>query len=1299
MLPKHEKSMSKQQTDSSRLEVFLAHNSTTQSLEKGLEIYKKKNFQLISLDPKGSGLAAYKVSSERGWDNYSVSIRNFIGKTAKPVLNCSCPYDWGGLCKHRVAALMDLNERGFWAEIEEEEDTNYDMLDSLVLLPDLSDASLRANSEPNTWKNKSLVQIVDIISAFNGVAETKVKYKGNEYVQRFSRQSAGKIHSSCACGQKITMPLCAHKLAALSRLRDQYGLLAFESMRDWTAEKAFMLNQYGYTLDDDLSGKFDFKVNDNGKLEMKVLDKSIKAPETLGNWWRTNAQIFGPTQQLPSLPPVIEEEPDSKRILLYSLTFVGNNALPDVSLVPLTARYNELRDKLSHVSKIESLYSQYGGENAEMPVISAQDSRLMNMARNSFSYNAIATQLRKQGLQMPYWYYSHSNMNELSREAQQAVHAHIGGIWERIMPLLRDKFTVISTDPQNRVNSLKRVNPMAQPLKPRFEVREEGGFAVVEGFVNFGEDTVPMGQLQPLGFWLRQHEGRIARVASYNDALLMEQFGAGGAVKVKKDYLPGLLSQFVLPLTQHYSVDFLIEKDIDYRKMDWKAGRIYLKEDEAHLMIVPTFAYTLDQGFAIPAVLQSVATEDKALEAEVVECTRDGRKDRITYDQVNDQITVWERKPEAERPFIEWLEGIHPEFSMQAGSAFFYLPFGEVLKNHWLFQFFEAAKEQGVEIFGFAALKKFKYNPNRPKMQVRASSGIDWFDMKMEVAFGDQFASLADIRKAIIQKQQYIQLADGSIGMLPQEWIERYANLFKFGQVQGDKLQVSKLHFSVIDQLSADIDNEKLLQELAEKKQKLLNFREIQDIPTPANIKANLRDYQQEGFKWLNFLEEFRWGGCLADDMGLGKTVQVLTLLQELKDRGHQGPNLIVMPTTLIFNWQAEVQKFAPTMSAHVHRGITRQRDAKLLLAHDLVLTTYGTLRSDVEFFKEITFNYIVLDESQAIKNPGSLTAKAVKLLQSHNRLVMTGTPVENNTFDLYSQMDFLNPGLLGSQEFFKSEFANPIDKHRDATAAAELRKLIYPFILKRTKEEVAKDLPDKTETVLFCEMDKRQRKVYETFRDTYRARIVEKMETEGKEKSAFLILEGLLKLRQICDSPLLLSDDEDYGSDSVKLDEIIREIEENAGNHKILIFSQFLKMLDLVKQHLEKAGITYQYLDGQTRDRADRVNDFQNNDQCRIFLMSLKAGGVGINLTEADYVYLIDPWWNPAVEQQAIDRTHRIGQTRKVFAYRMICKDTVEEKILELQAKKKDIAKDLISTEEGLLKKLSKDDIVNLFS
>jgi len=378
-----------------------------------------------------------------------------------------------------------------------------------------------------------------------------------------------------------------------------------------------------------------------------------------------------------------------------------------------------------------------------------------------------------------------------------------------------------------------------------------------------------------------------------------------------------------------------------------------------------------------------------------------------------------------------------------------------------------------------------------------------------------------------------------------------------------------------------------------------------------------------------------------------------------------------------------------------------RTRDIDDLQKSNIVITTYGTLRSDIQLMIKIAFDYVVLDESQAIKNPGSKIARAACLLKSKNRLCMSGTPLQNNTFDIYAQMNFLNPGLLGSVEFFKNEFANPIDKFGEPEQKDHLRKLLYPFILRRTKEQVAKDLPEKMETILFCEMEEEQRKVYDIYRNTYRDKIIGVIDDQGIQKSQLTILQGLMKLRQICDSPAILNEEEKYPNHSIKLDELTREITENIGNHKALIFSQFLGMLALIKEKLKENNIVFEYFDGSTppAERERAIQNFQGNDLCRVFLISLKAGGVGLNLTAADYVYIVDPWWNPAVEQQAIDRTHRIGQTKNIFAYRMICKDTIEDKILQLQERKRILAKELISDDSSFVKGLSKEDVEYLFS
>jgi non-specific serine/threonine protein kinase len=497
------------------------------------------------------------------------------------------------------------------------------------------------------------------------------------------------------------------------------------------------------------------------------------------------------------------------------------------------------------------------------------------------------------------------------------------------------------------------------------------------------------------------------------------------------------------------------------------------------------------------------------------------------------------------------------------------------------------------------------------------------------------------------------------------------------------------------------MDDQSMLAELEEKKQRLLELEHPPQMNVPPNIRAVMRGYQESGFQWLCYLNEIKWGGILADDMGLGKTLQALTFLQHFKNENKRCLALVVCPTTLIYNWENEIRKFTPGLSYHIHHGPARSRREDELKASDILITTYGTLRSDIQLLMKLSFDYVILDESQAIKNPQSKVTKAAQLLNTSNRMCLSGTPMQNNTFDIYAQMNFLNPGMLGSTDFFRNEFATPIDKFSDHERKEHLRKLIYPFILRRTKEQVARDLPEKTETVLFCEMDHEQWRIYEEYRNMYRSKILGTIDEQGIGHSQLTILQGLMRLRQICDSPAILGGEEAGANHSVKLEELMRELQENTGDHKVLVFSQFLGMLSLIREKLKKLHIPFEYFDGSTTpaEREKAIQSFQQDEKCRVFLISLKAGGVGLNLTAADYVYIVDPWWNPAVEQQAIDRTHRIGQTKSIFAYRMICKNTVEEKILQLQEKKKSLVKDIISDESGFIKKLTREDVLYLFS
>jgi non-specific serine/threonine protein kinase len=610
-------------------------------------------------------------------------------------------------------------------------------------------------------------------------------------------------------------------------------------------------------------------------------------------------------------------------------------------------------------------------------------------------------------------------------------------------------------------------------------------------------------------------------------------------------------------------------------------------------------------------------------------------------------------------------------------------------------------KEMKVPVFGFETLRNFKFNTARPSTRIHVSSGLDWFDAKVEIEFGEQRIGISEIKRALAGKQSFVQLGDGTLGILPDEWLKKYSLLFKVGEGKQDKLRLSRYHMSIIDELYENRDEEEISFTLDEKFEKLKAFKNIPDIEAPNHLREILRPYQTSGYQWLNYLNEVGWGGILADDMGLGKTIQALTMLQHYKTQHKELKAVVICPTTLIYNWQNEVKKFTPELTYYIHHGNNRIRKAEELIKYNIVITTYGTLRSDISLFLEIFFDYVVLDESQAIKNPSSKVTKAATLLTAKNRLCMSGTPLQNNTFDIFAQMNFLNPGLLGSLEFFRNEFATPIDKFGEPEQKEHLKKLLYPFILRRTKEQVAKDLPEKTETILFCEMQEEQRIIYDSYRNIFRDKILGAIDQQGIGKSQLTILQGLMKLRQICDSPAILNEEEKLPNHSIKLDELTREITENIGQHKALVFSQFLGMLGLIKEKLKEQNIPFEYFDGSTSstDREKAIQNFQNNEDCRVFLISLKAGGVGLNLTAADYVYIVDPWWNPAVEQQAIDRTHRIGQTKNIFAYRMICVDTIEDKILELQERKKVLAKELIADEASFVKGLTKADVEYLFS
>jgi superfamily II DNA or RNA helicase len=588
--------------------------------------------------------------------------------------------------------------------------------------------------------------------------------------------------------------------------------------------------------------------------------------------------------------------------------------------------------------------------------------------------------------------------------------------------------------------------------------------------------------------------------------------------------------------------------------------------------------------------------------------------------------------------------------------------------------------------------------PGSSSLEVK--SGIDWFELHGYVEFEGLRATFPELLAAIRRGDGFVTLDDGSLGLVPDDIVRRYGRVMEMGVATEGHVRFTSAQAALLDAWLESQPDVTVDQTFAEARRQVAQFAGIRSIDAPATFTGTLRDYQREALGWFAFLRQFGFGGCLADEMGLGKTIMVLAALESRRlergtDKGPR-PSLVVVPRSLVFNWQQEAARFTPHLRVLDFTHVKRREAIPEIPHADLVLTTYGTLRRDIGQLKELPFDYVILDEAQAVKNARTSSAKAVRLLNAHHRLALSGTPIENHLGELWSLFEFLNPGVLGSA----SMFAKPAGGGRfaDEESLELLRRALRPFILRRTKEQVATELPSRTEQTLFCDLESDQRTLYDELRNHYRALLLSKVSRVGLGRTKLQILEALLRLRQAACHPGLL-DPARADAEAAKFEMLMPRLQELIEDgRKILVFSQFTTLLGLLRQRLDEAAITYEYLDGKTRDRQSRIERFQQG-ACPVFLISLKAGGVGLNLTAAEYVFLLDPWWNPATEAQAIDRTHRIGQTRPVFAYRLIARDTVEEKVLELQASKRDLANAIIRADEGVMRDLQKEDLELLLS
>ena len=592
---------------------------------------------------------------------------------------------------------------------------------------------------------------------------------------------------------------------------------------------------------------------------------------------------------------------------------------------------------------------------------------------------------------------------------------------------------------------------------------------------------------------------------------------------------------------------------------------------------------------------------------------------------------------------------------------------------------------KSYRITGLDKLKEYKLRPVVPKLNVRFSSGIDFLEGTADVEIEGQTLSLAELLEQY-RKQKYVLLADGTHAVIDSNYISRIERLFK--QRRDGSVEVSFFDLPDIEQLLDGRMAESPTLQRPRKFYSGFNNLASEKLNLP-DVKATLRSYQIEGVKWLKYLYDNNMGGCLADDMGLGKTLQVIAMLSLIYPAEPE-PALIVMPRSLLFNWASEMQRFAPQLSVYTYYG--QQRSLDEAMKHQVILTTYAMVRNDVEKFAERRFHIVVLDESQTIKNMAALQTRSIMMLKADKRFALSGTPIENNLSELYSLYHFLNPAMLGTFDDFNRSYVQPMQRDGDRDALESLRRKIFPFMLRRLKKDVLTDLPERIDQTMYVEPDAEHARFYEDRRRYYLEKVREAIATEGIHKSQFVMFQALSELRRIASVPDSLTDGRIR---SPKIELLAERIESAVDNgHKVVVFFNFIAGIELLVQKLESSGIECETMTGSTHNRSAVVNRFQTDTDCKVLIMTLKTGGVGLNLTAADTVFIAEPWWNKAAEEQAVNRLHRIGQKATVFCYSIIVKGTIEEKIRELQQRKADLFNDVIGSDEASSKQLSEDDI-----
>lgn len=862
--------------------------------------------------------------------------------------------------------------------------------------------------------------------------------------------------------------------------------------------------------------------------------------------------------------------------------------------------------------------------------------------------------------------------------------------WTELIPALSDRIDLLFFDSYSRTATGIKPTPGSRifpkltvaSIQLVFDLTEQGSSFRFKLSLTIDGSPVPTPRFlgDYYSCFIKENDDSVLFLPDVQDEEVIHQFRkAGFTITVLSQDFDTFFQDMLLPLSERYTININTaaqESIFKSRLLEKHTHRLNVEERNDCVFFYPSTYYPV--GFEVNPMQEA----------------------NLIFRKSGGKYHVLHRDKVAEEKFHKMVRELHPSFSAAQQETCFALPTFDIRNSLWLPESLERLRNDGVKVSLSNVAVGTAYYPHLLSWELTFTEERgNHYRGDLRACMGAVQIALDELKHMLRRKKNWFKLKDGTYGYVYDKDKTKLMPLLALNKEGIKQLEIPTSHFNTLANYSEHITNAAIKQGIEIKRRKLTELETVQPVEKPLTVQATLRHYQEAGLSWLAFLREFGWGGILADDMGLGKTLQVISALEfHYAQEPHAAASLVVVPNTLLFNWQAEFAKFAPQRKIHVHHGLERHRS----MTHEeglVVLTTYGTMMADIDLFASHAFSYLILDESQAVKNRMSKRFEAAGRLNARYRIAMTGTPIENGIADLYAQLSLVNPGFFGTFSDFKRAYPGIADGSASSDTKEELQRAINPFILRRTKKQVAKELPDKSEMILYCEMLPEQRKVYDEYRTFFKSKLSGSFEEGNGGGSKFIAIEGLMKLRQICNSPALLNDGV-YPNSSAKLEEMLEQLVDVQGQHKVLIFSAFTAMLSLLKYRLEDAGFEYAYLDGKTSgdERQEQVRRFQEDEPCRIFLLSLKAGGTGLNLTAADYVYILDPWWNPAAEAQAIDRCYRIGQEKHVMAYRMICKDSIEEKILDMQANKLALASSLVQTDGNVLKALNKEDLLKLF-